>query len=68
MEHLAELDDSRTRRSSRTRRVMYDSYDNKMLENSYEEEPMKKRRRREVVNEESQDNDNDVCNFCLGYY
>ncbi|XP_060557412.1 ATPase family AAA domain-containing protein 2-like isoform X2 [Ruditapes philippinarum] len=59
MEHLAELDDSRTRRSSRTRRVMYDSYDNKMLENSYEEEPMKKRRRREVVNEESQDNDND---------
>ena len=35
--------------------MMYDSFEKKVLENSYEEEPMKKRRRCEVGTEENQD-------------
>ncbi|XP_053394851.1 ATPase family AAA domain-containing protein 2-like [Mercenaria mercenaria] len=57
MEQLADLDENGVRRSSRTRGMMYHTYDQKDLENSYEEEPLKKKQRQEVGMDDNQDND-----------
>lgn len=43
---MADIEESGVRRSSRNRTVLYDSYNQKVLENSFEEEqPHRKRRR-----------------------
>lgn len=56
-EQLDDVEENGTRRSSRTRRMIYDTYDQKVLEQSYEDQPLRKRYCREVQKEDSQDND-----------
>lgn len=56
-EQLDDVEENGTRRSSRTRRMIYDTYDQKVLEQSYEDQPLRKRHCREVQMEDSQEND-----------
>lgn len=57
-EDLADVDEHGTRRSSRTRRMIYHTYNQKVLEHSYEEQqPERKRQRREVHMDDTEEND-----------
>lgn len=59
MEMLADDGETGIRRSSRARRMMYPTYNQKVLENGYEEDmkPLRKRQRRDVDTEDMQNDD-----------